>query len=177
MDLTPQYKTRWCSFTHLKPKLLVLEYLTLQTVFHCFTGCIYSDRGKYLSEISLFKAETCHLFKLQQVFCWLILQSKQSQINTLFTNDTNRWSKKCPVLDTHLFMSVSVAGFQLQNLLKAADGSHSIAQRQVTLALTQVTLWNTSDKPAKVTFTCSCKLVTNTVPEGNTTPTRTTGLF
>lgn len=54
--------------------------LHLQTMFiamhSSFPGCNYSDRSEYLSEIPLFKAETCHLFKLQQVFCRLILKAK-----------------------------------------------------------------------------------------------------
>lgn len=42
---------------------------------------------------------------------------------------------------SHLLLSFSVAGLQLQNLLKAATGRHGISQRKVAFTLTQMTLW------------------------------------
>ncbi len=42
---------------------------------------------------------------------------------------------------THLLLGLAVVRLQLQNLLEAAAGSHSIAQRQVALALSQMALW------------------------------------
>lgn len=57
-------------------RLLLYLQQCLLPCFSCFPGCNYSDSSEYLSEIPLFKAETCHLFKLQQVFCRLILKAK-----------------------------------------------------------------------------------------------------
>lgn len=42
---------------------------------------------------------------------------------------------------THLLLGLAVVWLQLQNLLETAAGSHGIAQRQVTLALSQMALW------------------------------------
>lgn len=124
----------------------------------------FSDSDLYLSEIPLFESKTCHLFKLQQVFCRLVLKANdcesalclQWKLTAFRFQQKKKRKKKCNVLDPHLLVSIPVAGFQLQNLLKAADGSHSVAQRQVALALTQMTLWDTSVKlPVRGTFTCS----------------------
>lgn len=54
----------------------------------------FSDSDSYLSEIPLFEAKTCHLFKLQQVFCRLILKAN------------NRESALC------LQLKLTVFGFQ-----------------------------------------------------------------
>lgn len=129
--------------------------MQLFSLLHSFSG---SDL--YLSEIPLFEAKTCHLFELQQVFCRLILEANGCESAlclqlkvTAFGFQKNR---KSNVLDPHLLRSIPVAGFQLQNLLKAADGSHSVAQRQVALAFTQMTLWDANVKPpVRGTFTCS----------------------
>lgn len=39
----------------------------------------FSDSDLYLSEIPLFESKTCHLFKLQQVFCRLILKANDRE--------------------------------------------------------------------------------------------------
>lgn len=42
---------------------------------------------------------------------------------------------------THLLLGLAVVRLQLQNLLETTTGSHSIAKGQVTLALSQMTLY------------------------------------